>query len=1051
VENPEGFRFCGNCGVSLVEAAPERRKTVTLLFCDVSGSTALGERLEAESVRQMMLRYFEEMRTTIERHSGTVEKFVGDAVMAVFGVPVAHADDALRAVRAAKEMLERLAVLNDAFAERFGVPMAIRIGINTGEVVAGDVGAGEAFVSGDAVNVAARLEQTAGSGEVLLGELTYRLTRDAVEAEAVEPLALKGKEKPVPAYRLLDVAADAPARAGRATALLVGRDAELATLERELAAAIDQSSCRLVTVLGQPGIGKSRLAAEFAASLGRRTRVLTGRCLSYGEGITYWALGDIVRQAANLGKADASTATSKLEAVLAGAEDADVAVALLVQAIGLERGSGATGDIAWAARRLFESLARKRPLVVVLEDLHWAEQALLDLVLQLPELARGPIVLLGLARPEVLDGRADWPGTVLRLEPLADAAATDLIEKLIGGTGLEAAARARVLEAAAGVPLFVEELLAILVEDGLVRQGPDGRWIAKGDLAAFAIPPTIDALLTERLDRLDRRQRTLLEDGAVEGQLFHLGALLALSAETAASAAEVLGELGRRELVQSASGSFVDETAYRFRHILIRDAAYRSLPKKARAELHEEYARWLEEKAGKRVTEFEEILGYHFEQAYRYSVELRPGDEAALPLALRAGRLLGSAGRRALARSDMAAAEGLLVRTAALLPAADPERIEHLIGLSVALRELGVFDRAAIVNAEAVALATAEGLRGLEARARLNASFLRLYTHPAGTEELVATAREALPVLEELGDDVGLAQALWLIAVSDWNRCHVGQAERNGERALVHAERAGDRHWRDQILSLLALSGLTGPTPVEEALGRCSDLVERARHSRGTAAMVLAYTSVLEAMHGRFPAARESVTKGLWVLEELGRRVSAAGARYFAARVELLADEPARAEEVVRSALDELNALGETVNSAVLATLLAEALCRQGRFDEAEPLTHTSELNAWPDDLRAQVGWRTARAQVLAGRGDLEGGEALAREALALLEGTDDLDLRGEALMTLAAALSAQERADEAERALLDAIGLYDAKGNRQSAARARSLLAELTEAPSAP
>jgi class 3 adenylate cyclase len=305
-ENPEGFRFCGRCGSAIAVGAPERRKTVTVLFCDISGSTALGERLETEAVREVMLRYFDEMRVAIEHHSGTVEKFIGDAVVAVFGVPVAHEDDALRAVRAAAEMLGRLEALNEEFESRFGSQIGLRIGINTGEVVAGDASAGEAFVSGDTVNVAARLEQTAGTGEVLLGDLTYRLVREAVTAEAVEALALKGKEKPVPAYRLVNVAADGgPARA-RAASVLVGRRKELDALGRELVAAVAENTCRLVTVLGEPGIGKSRLTREFLDSVEPRARVLTGRCLSYGEGITYWALAEIVREAAGIGSDEAA-------------------------------------------------------------------------------------------------------------------------------------------------------------------------------------------------------------------------------------------------------------------------------------------------------------------------------------------------------------------------------------------------------------------------------------------------------------------------------------------------------------------------------------------------------------------------------------------------------------------------------------------------------------------------------------------------------------------------------------------------------------------------
>src|SRR5919201_1432876 len=929
-DNPDGFRFCGQCGTPLAQAAPERRKTVTLLFCDVSGSTALGERLEAESVREVMLRYFEEMRVVIERHSGTLEKFIGDAVMSVFGVPVAHEDDALRAVRAASEMLERLEALNDEFEGRFGARIGLRIGINTGEVLAGDTGGGEGFVSGDAVNVAARLEQTAGVGEVLLGELTYRLARQAITVERVEALTLKGKAKPVPAYRLVAVAPDGAARVGQAAAALVGREEELAALREEFDAAVAAAECRLVTILGEPGIGKSRLVLELIASVEPEARVLTGRCLSYGEGITYWALGEIVRGAAGIEKEDdVATARGRIETLLAGTEDAETVAALLAQALGLERGSGATGEIAWAARQLFEALARERPLVVAIEDLHWAEQALFDLVEQLPALARGPILVVCLARPEALDARPSWPGRVIRLEPLPDEDATRLIETLIGGAGLPEDAPERVLEAAAGVALFVEALLAILVE---------------------------------------------------------------------------------RELVRPSAPAFVDETAYRFRHIPIRDAAYRALPKKTRGELHEQYARWLEQKAGGRETEYEEILGYHFEQAYRYRLELGLADDAAQALALRAGRLLAAAGRRALGRSDMAAAEGLLSRAVELLPADDPERVERLLGLSVALRDLGAFDRAAAVNAEELEQAAAVGLSGVEARGRLNGRLLRLYTDPAGTDELVATAEAAVPVFEELGDDVGLAQALWLIGLSDWNRCRGAHATALVERALVHAERAGDRHWRDQALGLLGISALTGPDPVEEALARCAELIERTRGARGTAALVNAYGAKLEAMRCRFDAGREKAELSHSMLHDLGRRMTAAGMCYFTAEVELLAGEPARAEEIARSAFDTLNALGETSNSAALAAVLAQALVRQGRFDEAEALTETSERTAWPDDLHAQVGWRATRAQAVAGRGDAAGGERLAREALAMLDGADDLDLQGDALVALATTLSGSER-----------------------------------------
>ena len=398
--------------------------------------------------------------------------------------------------------------------------------------------------------------------------------------------------------------------------------------------------------------------------------------------------------------------------------------------------------------------------------------------------------------------------------------------------------------------------------------------------------------------------------------------------------------------------------------------------------------------------------------------------------------MLASAGRRALGRSDMAAAEGLLARAAELLPEDDPERIERLLGLGVALRELGEFERAAEVNAEAIGRAGAGGLDGITARGRLNAAFLRLYTDPAGTEDLVTTAKEALPVFERLEDDEGLAQALWLIALADWNRCRVGRAEELLERALVHAERADDRHWRERITTMYGLSTVSGPTQAEDALRRCAELLDRTRGARGTEALLTAYSAVLEAMRNRFDAAREKAARGSSILEDLGLRITAAGSCYFAARVELLADEPDRAEEIARSALDTLESLGETVNSAVVATLLAESLCRQGRFDEANAATETSERLAWPDDFHAQVGWRAVRAQAYSGRGEAQRGEELAREAIALLEGADDLDLRGDAFVALGTTLSGAERHD----AYAEAVVLYEAKGNLASAERVRRL-----------
>ena len=383
-ENPEGFRLCGYCGASLAPSdAVERRKLATLVFCDVSGSTALGERVDAETVRSLMLSYFQEMREALERHGGTVEKFVGDAVLAVFGVPDTHEDDALRACRAALEMQARLASLNEEFERRYETRIALRVGVNTGEVVAGDASSRETFVTGDPVNAAARLEQAAGPGEVLIGEPTYRLVRDSVAVEAVEPLTAKGKSEPLAAYRLLEVAGLGPLPRRSGTPL-VGREQELMLLEREFDAAVAERRCRLVTVVGEPGVGKSRLAAELVTRVGARARAVRGGCLSYGEGITYWAMGQIVRDLAGIGdEHSAIQARARIDAVCGDAPDGATVAAQIAQLLGIREGVTTAEEIAWAVKRFLAAAAEERPLLVLVDDIHWAEPALFELLARL--------------------------------------------------------------------------------------------------------------------------------------------------------------------------------------------------------------------------------------------------------------------------------------------------------------------------------------------------------------------------------------------------------------------------------------------------------------------------------------------------------------------------------------------------------------------------------------------------------------------------------------------------------------------------------------------
>jgi class 3 adenylate cyclase len=675
-ENPDGFRLCGMCGSLLAAAVPERRKLATLLFCDMSGSTAMGERVDAESVRDLMFRYFHEMRSAIEHHGGTVEKFIGDAVMAVFGVPELHEDDALRAVRAAAEMRDRLATLNEELERRFGTRISLRIGLNTGEVVAGDASLRQALVTGDAVNLAARLEQAAGIGEILLGESTYRLVGDAVCVDPVEPFTVKGKSGPVRAYRLVALIQQAPARARRLDTKMVGRIEELRTLERSFSDVIANRGCAAVTIVGEPGVGKSRLVDEFVSLAAEQASIFSGRCLSYGEGITFWALGEIVRKAVGIRDEDAQErALSRVHTLLEGQDHGALVAERVAQAIGLARGTASSEEIARAFCRLFETLARRRPLVLVVDDLQWGEPTLLDVLVDLVERSEdAPILLLCVARPELLEAGGVWE-PIIRLEPLDETESERLIEDLLGEAPLSLEAQHGVMRAAEGNPLFVEELLAMLIDQRLLQR-ENGGWVATRDLAHFAIPPTINALLGARLERLRPEERAVIERGSIEGQVFHRGAVAELlPAEARDDVRSALLVLMDKQFIETAEATFADEAAFRFRHILIRDAAYAAVPKKQRAELHERFAEWLLHRAGDRVAEYEEILGYHLEQAYLYRAELGPVDAQSRELARAAARRLASAGQRALARGDLPAARSFFSRINTLLPPSDPVRL----------------------------------------------------------------------------------------------------------------------------------------------------------------------------------------------------------------------------------------------------------------------------------------------------------------------------------------------------------------------------------------
>ena len=1023
-ENPDAARFCLACGTRFEEQhAPreETRKVVTVLFADVTGSTSLGERMDPESLRRVMSRYFDEARGALQRHGGTVEKFIGDAVMAVFGIPTLHEDDALRAVRAACELRERLGRLNETLERDYGTTLAVRIGVNTGEVVAGDPSAGQAFVTGDTVNVAQRLEAAAEPGQILIGEPTRLLVRDAVDIEPLAPLVLKGKSEAVPAFRLLSVSADAPGYTRRLESPLVGRGREQALLVQAFERAADERACHLFTVLGPAGIGKSRLAQELVTQTEGRATALTGRCLPYGEGITYWPLLEIVQE---LGS------ESELVDLLGTTEDAPLIVNRVVGAIGLADTPTSAEETFWAVRKLFEALARERPLIVVFDDIHWAEPTLLDLIEHIADWSReAPIVVLCLARPDLLELRPGWGGgkmnaTSILLEPLSTEESELLVDNIVADAAPET--RARVAEAAEGNPLFVEQMLAMVAEAG-------------GELT---VPPTITALLAARIDRLPRGERVAIEAAAVIGREFWRGAVVELSGN-GADAGPALQGLVRKELVRPHRTLVPGDDGFRFRHQLIRDVAYEGISKEARAELHERFAVWVE---GRR-SEYDEIVGYHLEQAYRYREQLGPVDDDARTLARTAAARLASAGERAWNRYDFPAATTLLERAGALLPERDPRRIELGVEVGV-LRFLGrrTDDALALLD-ELAETARALGDLRLESRAAIEAYAIRLVALSWTPDErsrlkadAVAAVDRAIEIFEATRDELGLVRAWRIRASLHFYADELAAAERGWETALAYARRVRHVREENEILGRLAQLAVLGATPVEAAVARLTETLARPSTNQLLRARCLRELGALEAMRGRFDDARRHVEDARVIFTELGDPISITE---NAGYVELLAGDFEAAERQLRHGYDALEARGETNVLCTMAATLAIALLEQGRDGEAEQYTEISERTTPHDDRVTQAMWRATRARVLARRGELEAAERLAREAVGVLADSESIVDRGGAALALAEVLQRAGRAGEAAALAEEAAVLFERKGNVVSAAQARALLAE--------
>jgi class 3 adenylate cyclase len=928
----------------------EGRKTVTVLFCDLVAFTELAGRLDPEALRHLMLRFFERAAAVIEAHGGTVEKFVGDEVMAVFGVPVVHEDDALRAVRAAVDVHDCVAELDRAG----DVHLEVRIGANTGEVVTGDPSAGHGFVSGDAVNVGKRLEQAAAPGEIVLGEATYCLVEHAVRVTQLDPLRLKGKADVATAFRLEAVDQDATAIPRRDDTRFVGQERELERLQ----AAYDEvtsAGVRLVTIVGDSGIGKSRLAQVFVGSLADQASVVVARCPPYGEGTTFSPIRETFRQA--------------------GWDES-----------ALERSSY---EVFAATRGLFEELSRERPVVAVFDDIHWAEETLLDLVEHLAvRLGGAPVLILCLARPEIAEKRPQWlarPEATIALEALSELEAEGLLDALDAPDDV----RGRIAELAEGNPLFIEQLAAFASEGG----------------DEVTLSGSIRGVLYARLDRLDPEERSVLEHAAVLGRSFSLDAVLRLipQGEWEAAQARVFG-LVRRGLIEPDVS--IPDDGFRFQHALIREAVYEGMPKAFRADLHEIVATQLGD-AGDEPA----IVGYHLEQTCRLRQELglRAGE-----LAGRAGHLLRTAAEETLSRTDAPATISLLERARALLPADDLELPALLTSLGTARLNGGDVPGAESALLEAVGVAVARGQRATELQARIELQFVHAFAGETPVEESVALAQEAIAELEPLGDELALARAWWLRSSGDLAACRWRARGEAIERALEHARRAqAGAEMVGTLAGLLGQALLHGPTPVDEAL----------RSSIHTS------LSGLLAMRGEFDKARRRFRDAAATSEEFGLRFRRATQSFVGAQIELLAGDPAAAERELRASSGAFDEIGAATSATTHRALLAEAVAQQGRLGEAEELALQVAADATADDVITHVLWRSTLARVRAREGSAQEAVELAAEARRRLGDAEFPQLAIAAFLAAAAASTAADESAEAERFLAEARTIAEAKG----------------------
>jgi class 3 adenylate cyclase/tetratricopeptide (TPR) repeat protein len=961
------------------------RKLATVLFVDLVDSTSLVAGRDPEVARRRVTQFFDRVSHCVTTHGGIVEKFAGDAVLAAFGIPQAHEDDAERAVRAGLAMLESVAELG----------LEARVGVEAGEVAVDE--ADSTFATGEAVTIAARLQQVADPGHVLLGPQAYRLTQGRLEADDVGPVDLKGFGDRIWAWRARAVFDGPPTQAG-VHAPLVGRGEELELLENTYERAIKNRRAHLFTVYGDPGVGKSRLAREFVESLESAT-VLVGRSLPYGEGVTYWPLAEMVKLAAGITDDDPlDVAVEKLRDSCESEEIADLLglASGVLEAVKSERSQQ---EIAWAARAWVERLAADQPLVLVFEDIHWAEDALLDLIEHLAEWVRNaPLLIVTLARTELLDVRPGWGGgrlraTAIELEPLDRADSEALVEALGADGAIDGEARDALLEKTEGNPLFVEETVRMLLEC-------DGR-----PLAEFTerIPDTLQALIAARIDRLPPDEKMVLQRASVIGRIFWGGAIAELAPELDELDATLDTLLRREFIVPEARSTISGETASRFKHVLIREVAYSGLSKSARVDLHARFARWLRERAGEELLE---IRAYHLDQATMLISELDGGPSPEL--AHEAAEALEAAGRRALARESNRSARKQLVRALELEPTL--ERRFQAARAAWRLADMPVVsEEMERVRAEAAEV----GDRHCEARALAALAEVAL-NRAADVTEAERLANRALEVADP-ADGEPRFDALHVLYTSSWWQGRLSEAEQYA-REQVALAREADR----QDLEARAAVDLAGAYSTRREYAEAEPLLARSLELAEASGSIVARGYALAALGDfaihtdEYAEAERQLEAARILFEEAGVASMLGRVLYRLAVVAWYQDDLERAERLSRESIRTLAPLEDRGTLCEAQRRLAEVLLGKGKLDEAERWAEAALATVGPHDISSRATTRVTLARIRKEQGRPDDAETLLREAIEIFEPTEYRGFQLTALRELAQLLRDRGRPDEA-------------------------------------